>query len=184
MFVRQIHDMTTSPPRILLGHISSAQGIKGEVVVHAHTADPQDIGSYGQLSDAGGKRSFILKVLRVSNRGVVCRIDGVADRTQAEALRGTELYVDRSQLPEPEEEAFYHADLIGLAAVSAAGEAVGTVVAVHNFGAGDLIELRLAGSNDTEFLPFTKFCVPTIDIAGGKIVVVAPAESADGPPEA
>ena len=171
--------MTFERTRILLGHISGAQGIKGEVVVHAHTAMPEDIAAYGPLSDAAGARTFTLKVLRVSARGVVCRIAGITDRTQAEALRGTELYVDRSQLPEPEEEAFYHADLIGLRAVDAGGQTVGTVVAVHNFGADDLIEIRIAGAQATELVPFTRACVPTIDIAGAKIVVVPPAQSAD-----
>ena len=82
------------------------------------------------------------------------------DRTQAEALRGTELYVARGQLPEPEENEFYHADLVGLQAVDEGGQLVGTVVAIQNFGADDLIEIRVAGSNQTEFLPFTKRCVP------------------------
>lgn len=166
--------MTSPSTRVLLGHISDAQGIKGEVVVHTHTADPEDIGAYGPLSDAEGKRTFSLTVLRVSKRGVVCRIAGVTDRTQAEALRGTELYVDRNQLPAPDDEEFYHADLIGLTVVDASGQAVGTVVAVQNFGADDLIEIRLAGTSQTEFLPFTKACVPVVDLAGGRIVIAPP----------
>ena len=171
--------MTKPLTRILLGHISGAQGIKGEVVVHSHTAAPEDIAAYGPLSDAAGKRTFALRVLRVSKRGVVCRIAGVTDRTQAEVLRGTELYIERSKLPEPEEEAFYHADLIGLTAVDAQAATIGTVTAVHNFGADDLIEIQIAGSSATELLPFTKACVPTIDIAGGLIVIVPPVDVAD-----
>jgi 16S rRNA processing protein RimM len=171
--------MTTPANRILLGHISDAQGIKGEVVVHTHTADPEAIGSYGPLADAEGKRTFNLAVLRATKRGVVCRIAGVTDRTQAEALRGTELYVARGQLPKPEENEFYHADLVGLQAVDEGGQLVGTVVAIQNFGADDLIEIRVAGSNQTEFLPFTKRCVPEIDIAGGRIVIVPPIVDAD-----
>jgi 16S rRNA processing protein RimM len=171
--------MTTPANRILLGHISDAQGITGEVVVHTHTADPEAIGSYGPLSDAEGKRTFKLIVLRVSTKGVICRIAGVTDRTQAEALRGTRLYVARNQLPDPEDEEFYHADLIGLQAVDASGQLVGTVVAIQNFGADDLIEIRLAGSNQTELLPFTKRGVPKIDIAGGRIVIVPPIADVD-----
>lgn len=171
--------MTSLVNRILLGHISDAQGIKGEVVVHAHTADPEAIGSYGPLSDSEGKRTFKLAVLRVTKRGVVCRIAGVMDRTQAEALRGTELYVARGQLPKPDPEEFYHADLIGLQAVDVSGELIGLVVAIQNFGADDLVEIRMDGSNQTEFLPFTKRCVPEIDIAGGRIVIVPPIVDAD-----
>ena len=174
--------MTKPSTRILLGHVSGAQGIRGEVVVHAHTAVPEDIAAYGPLSDATGTHTYDLKVLRVSKRGVICRIAGVRDRTGAEALRGTELYVDRSQLPTPGEEAFYHADLIGLAAVDAQGQSVGTVTAVHNFGAGDLVEIKLAGKSETELLPFTKACVPSIDIAGGRIVIAPPMESPEDDP--
>ncbi len=171
--------MIPKASRILLGHISDAQGIKGEVVVHTHTSDPEAIGSYGPLCDAEGKRTFKLTVLRVSKRGVVCRIAGVVDRNQAEALRGTELYVERQQLPEPEAEEFYHADLIGLQAIDEAGQLVGTVAAIQNFGAGDLVEIQMTGSNQSEFIPFTKACVPKIDIAGGKIMIVLPSADVD-----
>ena len=167
------------PDRILLGHIAGAHGIKGEVVVHSHAAVPEDIAAYGPLSDAAGERLFALTVLRVAKKGIVCRIAGVEDRTAAEHLRGTQLYVARNQLPEPEQEAFYHADLIGLTAVDAHGQAVGTVVAVHNFGADDLIEIRVTGSSQTELLPFTKACVPTIDVTGGRIVIAPPTDAAE-----
>ena len=170
--------------RILLGHVSGAQGIKGEVVVHAHTAVPEDIGAYGRLCDAAGLRTFDLKVLRVTSRGVVCRIAGITDRTAAEALRGTELYVDRAQLPEPEAEEFYHADLIGLTAINIHGTPLGTATAIQNFGAGDLIEIRLSGAAGTELFPFTRAVVPTIDFAARTLVLVPPPESPDDPDEA
>ena len=147
--------------------------------MHTHTADPEAIGSYGPLTDAEGKRTFKLTVLRVTKRGVVCRIASVTDRTQAEALRGTELFVARGQLPKPEPEEFYHADLIGLQAIDEGGQLVGTVVAIQNFGADDLIEIRVTGSNQTEFLPFTRACVPVVDITGGKIVIIPPPEDAE-----
>lgn len=171
--------MTSPSMRVLLGHIADAQGIKGEVVVHSHTQVPEDIATYGALTDAAGVRRFDMKALRVTSRGVVCRIAGVTDRNQAEALRGTELYIDRDQLPEPAEEEFYHADLIGLTAEDAQGARIGTVVAIQNFGADDLVEVRLEGKPGTELFPFTRACVPTIDIAAGRLVIVPPAESAD-----
>ena len=175
---------SSRPARILLGHIADAQGIKGEVVVHAHTEVPEDVAAYGPLSDASGKRMFALTALRVTKRGVVCRIAGVTDRNQAEALRGTELYIERDRLPATHEEEFYHADLIGLTAVDAAGVRIGTVVAIQNFGADDLIEVRLDGKPGTELYPFTRACVPTIDIASGHIVIVPPSESSEAPEDA
>ena len=171
--------MSSPRHRILLGHIGQAQGIRGEVVVHAHTAMPEDIAAYGPLSDAGGTRTIALTVLRTSKKGVVCRIAGVTDRTAAEALRGTELYVDRDRLPAPTDEEFYHADLIGLAAVDGAGQPIGRVVAMQNFGAGDLVEIELAGTRRTELVPFSKQCVPRIDLAQRRLVVVMPEDQAD-----
>ena len=163
----------TKPGRVLLGHISAAHGIRGEVVIKTHTANPADIAAYGPLADAQGQRSFSLKVVRVSDKGVVARIDGVADRNAAEALRGTELYVDRARLPAGGEAEYYHADLVGLEAVDPAGTPVGRVVAVHNFGAGDVLEIELVdGGAKTEMIAFSKACVPDVDIAAGRLVVV------------
>lgn len=174
--------MTTSgSKRILLGHISSAHGIRGEVLVKSHTADPADIAAYGPLSDAAGKRSFKLKVLRVTPKGVVARIAGIADRNAAEALRGTELYVDRDAIGEAEEGEFFYSDLIGLAVVAPDGSRIGTVKAVGNFGAGDLLEIGFEGSGKTEFVAFTAANVPTVDVAGGNVVVIMPADDGSKP---
>ena len=160
---------------ILLGRITGAQGIRGEVVVHSFAATPEDIGSYGPLSDAAGARSFKLKVVRLTPKGaVIARIAGVDDRTAAEALKGVELYVARDKLPAPDDGEFYHADLIGLAAVAPDGTTIGDVVAVQNYGAGDLIEIRLPGGRSTELVPFTDSFVPLVDIAAGKVVIVMP----------
>jgi 16S rRNA processing protein RimM len=164
----------TEKPLVLLGRIAGAHGIRGEVVIHAYTAAPEDIGAYGPLTDAGGARSLELKIVRVTAKGVVARVSGVRDRNAAEALKGVELYVDRERLPAAAEGEFYHADLIGLAAVDAAGDAVGEVVAVQNFGAGDLLEIRLAGSAKTELVPFTEACVPVVDVRAKRAVVVLP----------
>jgi 16S rRNA processing protein RimM len=168
-------------PRVLLGRIAGAHGIKGDVAIRSFTADPAAIASYGPLSDAAGARSFGLRVVRVTDKAVIVRIEGVVDRTAAEALKGVELYVDRARLPAAGEREFYHADLIGLAAVDADGRAIGEVVAVQNFGAGDLIEIRMAGLRETEFIPFNDAFVPSVDVAGGRIVVAMPVQEEHGP---
>ena len=159
---------------ILLGHISSAQGIRGEVVIKSHTAEPADIGTYGPLTDKAGTKTYDIAVVRVAKKGVIGRVNGITDRTAAEALRGTELYISRECLPEPDEDELYHADLIGLAAVTAHGDLVGEVIAVQNFGAGDLLEVRLAGTSRTEFIPFDDHFVPDIDLDAGRVTVVMP----------
>lgn len=157
---------------ILLGHISTAQGIRGEVVIKSHTAEPADVGAYGPLSDATGSQSFDITVVRVAKKGVIARVAGIHDRTAAEALRGTELYIARERLPEPDDDEHYHADLIGLAAVTGDGAIVGEVVSVQNFGAGDLLEVRLAGQSRTEFVPFDDRFVPQIDLEAGRVTVI------------
>lgn len=160
--------------RVLLGEITSAHGIRGEVVIRAYTADPADIASYGPLTDATGKRTFELSSIRDSGKGVHARLAGVTTRTDAEALKGTQLYVSRDALPPPADGDYYHEDLVGLAAMTADGTAIGTIIAVQNFGAGDLLEIRLAGGSRSEFVPFTDTYVPSVDIAAGRVVVVMP----------
>lgn len=166
--------MTDSDTLILLGHISTAQGIRGEVVIKSHTEDPADIAAYGPLSDKTGAKSYEITVVRIAKKGVIARVKGVADRTAAEALRGTELYIPRALLPEPEPDELYHADLTGLEVYTAEGERVGEVVAVQNFGAGDLLEVRLAGTSRTEFVPFDDHFVPDIDLEAGRVTVLMP----------
>lgn len=164
---------------ILLGRITAAHGIRGEVVVHSYAAEPADIAAYGALSDKAGARSFALTVVRDTGKGVICRIKGVTDRNGAEALKGTDLYVAREKLPAAAEDEFYHADLIGLAAVSLDGQAIGSIVGVHNFGAGDLIEIQLERTRQTELVPFADAFVPTVDIKAGRAVVIMPASDDD-----
>jgi 16S rRNA processing protein RimM len=159
--------------RVLLGRIAGAHGIRGEVLIRSFTERPEDIAAYGPLGD-GGSRTFQIESARATAKGVVARLSGIADRNAAEALKGTELYVERDRLPAAEEGAFYHADLIGLAAVDPEGRPLGEIVAVHNYGAGDLLEVRLAESGRTEFVAFTQAFVPEIDLAGGRAVVVLP----------
>jgi 16S rRNA processing protein RimM len=161
--------------RVCLGQIGAPHGVRGEVRVHSFTADPAAIVSYGPLESEDG-RVFEIESLRPAKDHFVARFSGVADRDAAERLANIKLYVPRERLPDPDEpDEFYHADLIGLAVVDRAGAKRGTVIAVHNFGAGDLIEVRPDAGGNTELLPFDAMTVPEIDIAAGKIVIDPPA---------
>ncbi len=172
---------------ILLGRIIGAHGIRGDVLVRSYAGAPEAIGSYGALASADGKRTFKLRVVRVTPKGVIVRIADVTDRNEAEALAGLDLYIRRKQLPPADDGEFYHADLIGLAAKSPDGAVIGRVVGVHNFGAGDLLEIAIGGSKRTELLPFTDAFVPEVDLAGRSAVVILPEPSDDDdepPPDA
>ena len=171
-------------PRILLGRITGAHGIRGDVIVHSFAAVPENIEAYGALSDASGAREIKLEIIGSTGKGLIARVAGVTDRNAAEALRGTELYVARSKLPPADDSEYYHADLIGLAAVAPDGTVIGEVVAIENFGAGDLIEVRLSGKTSTELVPFSAACVPEVDIVGRRVVIVLPAVSEDEPGDA
>jgi 16S rRNA processing protein RimM len=172
---------------LLMGAILGAHGIKGEVKVKSFAARPSDIAAYGALSDANEKRRFELVITGTSDatRGIlIARLAGVADRNAAEALKGTELYVARDRLPKlADAEEFYFADLIGLAAVDAAGREFGRIVSVDNYGAGDLL-LVAAESRDAEsaedresfVVPFTKAFVPVVDVTAGRLVINLPAD--------
>ncbi len=169
--------------RILLGEIGAAHGIKGEVSIRTFTAEPADIAAYGPLSDTTGRREFEISSLRVTPKGVVARIKGIDDRTAAERLRNTKLFVPRDRLPEPEEGAYYHEDLIGLDAVDLTGAKLGKITAVLNYGAGDLIEIASPGSRETMLIPFTDAAVPDVDLAR-RCVTINPPDYIDGEPEA
>ncbi|WP_414464303.1 ribosome maturation factor RimM [Hyphomicrobium sp. B1] len=164
--------------RILVGEITGAHGIRGDVLVRSYTETPDAIAAYGPLTDASGKKSYSLRVVRVTSKGIVARVAGVEDRNGAEPLRGTKLYIERSKLPETGETEFYHADLIGLRAVAADGSALGKIVSVQNFGAGDLLELKpLEG--ETEFIPFEDRWVPSVDLDAGMLIINRPAVTVD-----
>ncbi len=161
---------------VLLGRILGAHGIRGEVKINSFTDPPDNIAAYGALSDGRGGR-FVIEGLRpLKNMAVAARLAGIFDRNAAEALKGTDLYVARASLPAPDEDEWYYADLIGLTAVSPANDPIGEVVAVQNFGAGDLLEIRCPGEQETRLLPFTKDAVPVVDVKGGHVVVVLPEE--------
>jgi 16S rRNA processing protein RimM len=166
---------SSAPGRVCVGRIGAAHGTRGEVKLWSFTADPMAIKDYGALATADGARTFTIAALRPGKDFLVARLAGIADRTTAEALANLDLYVARERLPEPADaDEFYHADLIGLAAVDANGRELGTVVAVHDFGAGDLIEVRPTQSSTTVMLPFTDVVVPLVDVAGGRIVIDPP----------
>ena len=150
--------------------IGAAHGIKGELRVKAFTGDPMALGDYGPLYARDG-RAFEILNLRPQGEVVVVRFKSVTDRNAAEALTGTELFVDRSALPDDVEEGeFYHADLVGLAVRDETGGEVGAVTAVHNFGGGDILEIRYHGRAGI-LVPFTRAAVPGVDIAGGFVTI-------------
>ncbi|MGL4591167.1 MAG: ribosome maturation factor RimM [Aestuariivirga sp.] len=158
---------------VTLGVIGAPHGVKGEVRVKSSTADPLAIGSYGPLTLPDGRRLKV-KSVRPGGEVVIVKLEGVNDRTAAEALKFQTLSVPRDRLPPPDDEDdFYHADLIGLRCETAEGLLVGHVAAIHDFGAGDILDIKpQKGPNLT--LSFTKANVPVVDVAGGKLVVVLP----------
>ncbi|WP_265516298.1 ribosome maturation factor RimM [Nitratireductor luteus] len=151
---------------VQLAVVGAAHGIKGEVRVKSFAEDPLALGQYGPLHTESG-RALKVKDVRPAKNVVIVRFEGVSDRSAAEALTGQALYVDRLALPDQlEEEEFYHADLIGLPAFDETGEKVGKVLAIHNFGAGDMLEIR-PDSAPSVMVPFTREAVPEIDMEEG-----------------
>ncbi len=164
--------------RICVARIGAAHGVRGEVKLWSFTEDPAAVAQYGPLETQDGTRCFEIEALRAAKDHFVARIAGVNDRDAAEKLRNIELYIPRARLPKIEEaDTFYHADLVGLDAITPDGARVGTVHALHNFGAGDIIEIAPAEGGDPLMLPFNETTVPKIDVAARQIVVVPPAET-------
>lgn len=168
--------------RICVGAIAGAYGVRGEVRLKSFCATPADIATYGRLMTEDGGREFAMTGLHPIAGGLAARLSGVETREEGEALRGTRLYVRRSQLPAPADEEFYHADLIGLMVQDTAGRMLGRVIAVQNHGAGDILEIRPEpGGGDTLLLPFTRESVPTIDLARGLLIALPPHEIGEAP---
>lgn len=175
--------MTKAAP-ICVARIGAAHGVRGEVRLWPFTEDPMAVIDYGPLSTKDGARQFEVVRARIAKDHLVAVIKGIATREDAERINGLELYIDRDQLPETEAGEYYHADLIGLRALDPAGAAIGKVLAVHNFGAGDIIEIA-PPQGPTLLLPFTDAVVPTVDLAGGHVVIVVPQEiESDSPRDA
>lgn len=169
--------------RILIARIGAPHGVKGEVRLFPFGEDPLALKHYA-LTDESGKRRFKVLSLRPAKDHFVARIDGIPDRTAAEALTNTDLFVPRDALPPAEDEdTFYHADLMGLRVENEAGVILGKVLAMHDFGAGDVLEYAPADGGKTLLLPFTKAAVPVVDVPGGRLVVVPDAAPEEAPPD-
>jgi 16S rRNA processing protein RimM len=163
--------------RVCVAAIAGAFGVRGEARVKSFTAEPEAFARYGPLESEDGARRFEIRVTRPVKAGFAARLSGVATREEAEALKGARLYAPRERLPALPDDEFYHADLIGLAVVDTGGAALGTLRAIHDFGAGDVLEIHAPGAKPL-LLPFTRATVPTVDLATGRIVVDPPEESA------
>src|SRR5256886_1316511 len=175
--------MTVAPP-ICVARIGAAHGVRGAVKLWTFTEDPLAVKRYGPLVTKDGAQSFEVATAREAKGHLVATLKGIATREEAERLNGLELYIAREKLPEPEQDEYYHADLIGLAAVDTANAPLGRVIAIHNFGAGDIIEIA-PPQGATLLLPFTHAVVPTVDLEGRRVGIELPDEIAgDDPPSA
>jgi 16S rRNA processing protein RimM len=163
---------------ICVARIGAAHGVRGAVKLWTFTEDPFAVKEYGPLTTKDGARQFEVTHVREAKDHLVATLKGIATREDAERLNGIELYIAREKLPETDEDEYYHADLIGLAAVNAANEPLGRVTAIHNFGAGDIIEIA-PPHGPTMLLSFTNAVVPTVDLAGGRVVIELPQEIED-----
>jgi 16S rRNA processing protein RimM len=163
------------PAPICVARIGAAHGVRGAVKLWTFTEDPLAVKRYGPLVTKDGTRQFEVTSAREAKGHLVASLKGIATREDAERLNGLELFVARDRLPAAGQDEYYHADLIGLAAVNAADEPLGKVIAIHNFGAGDIIEIAPPGGA-TMLLPFTNAVVPSVDLAGGRVVIELPAE--------
>jgi 16S rRNA processing protein RimM len=160
---------------ICVARIGAAHGVRGAVKLWTFTEDPFAVKEYGPLMTRDGARQFEVTHVREARDPLVATLKGIATREDAERLNGLELYIAREKLPATDDDEYYHADLIGLAAVNAANEPLGRVTAIHNFGAGDIIEIAPT-HGPTMLLPFTNAVVPTVDLAAGRVVIELPQE--------
>jgi 16S rRNA processing protein RimM len=171
----------TALAQVCIARIGAAHGVRGAVKLWTFTEDPFAVKRYGPLSTKDGTRQFEIASAREAKGHLVTQFKGISTRDEAERLNGIELYVPREKLPATDEDEYYHADLIGLAAVTTADEPLGRVVAIHNFGAGNILEIA-PPQGATMMLPFTNAVVPTVDIAGGRVLIELPQEiEGDGP---
>jgi 16S rRNA processing protein RimM len=167
--------------QICIARIGAAHGVRGAVKLWTFTEDPLAVKTYGPLLTKDGARSFEVATAREAKGHLVATLKGIATREDAERLNGIELYIPREKLPVTDDNEYYHADLIGLNAVNAADEPLGRVLAIHNFGAGDIIEIA-PPQGATLLLPFTNAVVPTVDLANGRVVIELPDEIAGDDP--
>ena len=157
-------------PWICVAAVATAHGVRGALRLRCFTEKPEDVAAYGPLFDQEGHRLFELTILGRAKDGVIAKADGIDDRDAAEALRGTELFVPRSALPDPGDDEFYYEDLQGLTAVSVDANPIGIVKQVANYGAGDLIEVT-GDDGASRFFPFDKATVLSVDLAKGQLII-------------
>jgi 16S rRNA processing protein RimM len=165
--------LSAKDKRVLLGEFGAAQGLKGEVRIRSFTAEETAIAGYSPLEDEEG-HPIEIESVRATPKALIARVKGVTTREAAEALTGRKLYLPRARLPAREEDEWYHADLIGLEALDTEGRPLGAIVAIHNFGAGDLLEMKPVNGGATVLVPFTRDTVPEIDVEGGRLVLNLP----------
>ena len=165
--------MTDAAKRVCLGVVTGPHGVQGAVRIKSFTEAAEDVARYGPLADETGGRRFELRLIGAGKGVVIARLAGVEDRNQAEALRGLRLYLPRSALPQTDADEYYHADLLGLEAVLGDGTPVGRVRAIHDFGAGDTLELARPGAPPI-MVPFTRAIVPIVEPAAGRLVLDPP----------
>jgi 16S rRNA processing protein RimM len=163
------------PAQICVARVGAPHGVRGAVKLWTFTEDPLAVKRYGPLMAKDGARQFEVTHAREAKDHLVANFKGIATREEAEKLNGIELYIGREKLPATADDEYYHADLIGLAAVTSANEPLGRVIAIHNFGAGDIIEIA-PPQGATMLLPFTNAVVPTVDLKGGRVVIELPQE--------
>lgn len=175
--------MTDKPNLILVGQVGGGFGVRGEVKVTAFTADPLALRAYGPLLRADGSPGLTLTAARPTKEGIVGRANEIQTKEQADALRGLKLYVPRDRFPAPDEDEFYLADLIGLEARDAEDVVLGTVKAVQNFGADDVLEIAPTAGGQTWYLPFTREAVPEIHSTEGWLRAVRPVEIGEREPD-
>jgi 16S rRNA processing protein RimM len=166
--------------RVCVGAVAGAHGVRGAVRIKSFTAEPEGVARYGPVEDESGTRRFEIRLVGTAKGVVLVQLSGIDDRDQAEALRGLRLYLPRDALPMPADDEYYHADLIGLDAVLAQGVPLGRVHAVHDFGAGDCLEIARPQGQPV-VVPFTRAVVPVVDIAGGRVVIDPPPGLLDEP---
>ena len=174
---------TVPEPRLVcVAAVAAAHGVRGALKLKTFTEDPATVGAYGPLLDEAGRELFAVLVIGPAKGGVIAEARGITDRDAAEALRGVRLYIPRARLPEPEDDTFYYEDLVGLAVQDTSGRPLGRVTAVHDFGAGEVIEFQGAEGKGC-MVPFTMALVPEVDLAHGRLVVAPEALEVAAPHE-
>ena len=166
---------------VCVGAIAGARGLKGEVRIKSFTAEPQGLAEYGDVFEETGEKSYSVRITGQAKGQLLARLSGVDDRNAAEALKGVRLYVEKSALPEPEEDEFYFSDLIGLRADLAEGGTLGSILQVHDYGAGAILEIG-GGEKGIVMVPFTKAVVPLVELTAGRVVIDPPPGLLEAPP--